>query len=242
MNKQRLLIIEDNDDDAKLAVESLQECGEEFEFTHVFSFRQGLLELENSPPGSYQKIYLDLSLPDIYNRPHQALDALYHYVGKNDVIVVSGSQDSKLIRKVEEKGTQFLTKSEAFNSDSNALASFMFGLRLEKDRSVERHRDLANLEIKFIKLEQVVERNKSEINLLLSRFKEEDERVVNTLSSFQKRLETLEQNLIERIESLEEKSAFKLKSFEVRWQLLVVIVGAIAAAILPKLIEALTKR
>lgn len=247
--KSKLLIIEDNPDDAELAVQSLREAGEQFDYCHVTRLSDALWELESHPKGTYQKIYLDSSLPDLKNRHQDAFDILARFVARENIIVVSGSSDPAIATKIHEKGGQFITKTQALSSNNNDLASLIFGLQMDKNRSLERHRELTRLEIQIVHLERQVEHNRSEIEILLNHAREEDARVLEQINVLFTKVLQVESRQLELQRSLEElaeqqtdKSALRLKSFEVRWQLIVALAAALAAALLPKLVEMWLKK
>lgn len=232
--KPKLLLIEDNDDDARVAISSLTEAGEEFDYVHVRRLVDAMWELEGTPKNTYQKIYLDLGLSEVKGQAQSVINSLAKYVGRENIIAVTGHPQSGTSQKIREGGIQVLGKEPFKYSDSNLLASLFFNQQINHDKSVARHKELARLEIKIATLEQEID-IKSESDLqyrtqLMALVKE----LKSDLGLLEDRMNVLE---IQTVNT----STLNIKRFEVHWQLLIALIatsaGATLTAIAPRLVE-----
>lgn len=232
--KPKLLLIEDSNDDADLAIASLTEAGEEFDYVHVRRLGDAMWELEGTPKNTYQKVYLDLSLSEVKGQAQSVINELAKYVGRENIIAVSAHPQSGTSQKIREGGIQVLGKDRIKSSDSNILASLFFNQKISHDKSVARHKELARLEIKIATLEKEVDM-KSESDLeyrtqLLSIIKE----LKSDLGLLEDRMNVLE---IQTVNT----STLNIKKFEVRWQLLIALIGTSAGAMLTAIAPKLTE-
>lgn len=249
-SKPRLLLIEDNDDDAERAISSLSEAGEEFDYVRAKSLAEGLWQLEASPPGTYQKIYVNLGLKEIKNKVNFVLQTLSRFVGENNVIAVSSSGDASLPQAVHKQGAKFLYKNEV--TDTNGLAIFMFGLQQlaqqQHERSVIRNREMSDTLSKIAILEADFQHKISQVSLRADSLEAKLEEDIGEMLTSIKELRDEDVFLKDRMNAIETMLAnannLAIKKLEVRWQLVVTliaatcgIVGTIAAAIIPYLIR-----
>jgi two-component system sensor histidine kinase/response regulator len=104
----RVLLVEDNPDDADVLSELIAEIGaREFSLLHVESLRQALPHLENN---AVDLVLLDLSLPDCHGR-ETVTRALAH-APNIPIIVLTGLDDERLGMDAVQAGAQdYLVKS-----------------------------------------------------------------------------------------------------------------------------------
>lgn len=243
--KSKLLIIEDNNEDIEIAVSSLREAGEDFDYTTAGSLSEALWELECSPKYTFDKIYIDLGLKDIKNRTKEVLQVLTRYVGSLENIIVVCS-DMKDCKEAQLAGAVYVNKHDM--DSRTALSQVVSNLEESRARSVQRHRDLADLEIKIVKIESQVEHNREEIKLLINSFRSQGDSAIKEIDRLEVKLELIEDEMFQlkdQFDSLSQQlnhqNAFKLKAFELRWQLVLLFLGALATALIPKLIEGFVK-
>ncbi len=244
--KSKLLIIEDNNEDIEIAVSSLKEAGEDFDYTTAGSLSEALWELECSPKYSFEKIFIDLGLKDVKNRTKEVLRVLTGYVGglENIIVVCNDVADCK---EAQRAGASYVNKNDL--DSRTALSQVVSNLEESRHRSVQRHRDLADLEIKIVKIESQVEHNREEIKLLLNNFRSQGDNAIKEIDRLEVKLELIEDEMFQLkdqfdnlSQQLNHQNAFKLKSFELRWQVVLLFIGALATALLPKLIEGFIKQ
>lgn len=232
MNKPKLLLIEDNDADAQLAIQSLAEAGEEFDHTHVRRLGDAMWELEATPRKNYQKIYLDLGLSEVKGQAQAVINSLAKYVGRENIIAISSHPQSGTSQEIRARGTEVLGR-EAIQGDQGLLASLFFNQQANHEKSVARHRELTRIEIKVVQLEQ-------EVDLKLQNAQEHRAQLMDLVKELKNDVGLLEDRMnILEIQATN-TSTLNIKRLEVRWQLIVAFFGAIAAiaaAILPKLLE-----
>lgn len=233
MNKPKLLLIEDNDADAQLAIQSLAEAGEEFDYTHVRRLGDAMWELEATPRKNYQKIYLDLGLSEVKGQAQVVINSLAKYVGRENIIAISPHPQSGTSQEIRARGTEVLGR-EALASDHGLLASLFFNQQqANHEKSVARHRELTRIEIKLVQLEQ-------EVDMKLQNAQEHRAQLMALVRELKNDVGLLEDRMnILEIQATN-TSTLNIKRIEVRWQLIVASFGAIAAiaaAILPKLLE-----
>lgn len=230
--KPKLLLIEDNNDDAELAISSLTEAGEEFDYVHVRRLGDAMWELEGTPKNTYQKIYLDLGLSEVKGQAQSVINELAKYVGRENIIAVSAHPQSGTSQKIREGGIQVLGKENI--SENNLLASLFFNQQINHDKSVARHRELTRIEIKLIQLEQQVE-------LKFENALEHRQQLTATVKELKVDVALLEDRMNVLEVQVVNTSTLNIKKFEVRWQLLIALIGTSAGAMLtaiaPKLID-----
>lgn len=245
-DKPRLLLIEDNDSDAELAIQSLLEAGDEFDYVRAKSLAEGLWELESSPHGTYQKVYVDLGLPEIRNKVNPVLKSLSRFVGESNVIAVSGSADTNLPQVVHSLGAQFLYKNEV--TDTNSLAILMFGLQQfqqqQHERSVIRNREMSDLSSKVAIVEADFQHNIIQVNLRIDSLLEQNEQSRASIKDVSDEIIFLKDRMNALEIMLTNTNNLAIKKLEVRWQLVVALIaattgvaGTIAAAVIPYLIR-----
>lgn len=243
-NKPKLLLIEDNDADAQLAIQSLAEAGEEFDYTHVRRLGAAMWELEATPRKNYQKIYLDLGLSEVKGQTQHVIEALAKYVGRENIIAVSSHPQSGTSQKIRDSGTQVLGR-ESLQDSSGLLASLFFNQQANHEKSVARHRELARLEIQIVRLEQKIENSEENFATRVARSDRDLDVIRGEFKEYKEEFIFLK----DRMDALElmmtNSNALKLKRLEVRWQVLIAALSGLAllaAAILPKLLEMTPKK
>lgn len=104
----RVLLVEDNQVEARLVREYLSEAGSDyFEVTHAERLEESLRHINDA---EFDAILLDLGLPDGHG-----LDALEHVAKAcgTPVVILTGSYDQELAVRAIRKGAQeYLTKDE----------------------------------------------------------------------------------------------------------------------------------
>jgi len=247
--KKKLLLIEDSDEDAQIAIASLNEAGEEFDYTRVNSLSEALWELEAAPKDTYSKIYIDLGLKEVMGRTNQVLSILANRVGgKENIIAVGSSSDKSFAQTVTSLGSKYITKQEVI--DTNTLATWVFDLQQkDRDRSVARHKAIATVEAKIAKVDHRVDQlqsqinfNKERIDLLLETDKRDDEQLnqkVNTLEATVAQL-TSTVNLINA--SIQQSQAKGLALFQGKIDLTTGLLIGMIIAVVTKLLDLLIKK
>lgn len=244
--RPKLLLIEDNDADAQLAIQSLTEAGEEFDYTHVRRLGDAMWELEATPPRIYQKIYLDLGLSEVKGQATAVIETLAKYVGgRENIIAVSAHPQSGTSQTIRARGTEVLGR-EAIQGDQGLLASLFFtSQQANHEKSVARHRELARLEIQIVRLEQKLENCGENFESRTTRSSRDLDEIRGEIKAYKEEFIFLK----DRMDALElimtNSNALKLKRIEVRWQLIVTslsAIGVLAAAVLPKLLEIMTPK
>lgn len=112
----RVLLVEDNAADARLAYEMLKEGDPwRYHITRVACLAEALHRLEGE---KFDVVLLDLALPDSYGST--ALDALLAAAPVVPVVVLTGLQDESFALQTVQRGAQdFLAKG---SSDADQLA------------------------------------------------------------------------------------------------------------------------
>lgn len=239
--KPKILLIEDNEEDARRAVAALDAAGEEFEYHQARSLSQAFCELEFAAPNTYQKIYLDLSLKGVANNTSKIIASLSKYVDKKNIITVSDCPNLLVEKAINKMGVNFLYKNDV--SQGNSLMAFVFDLQeKERDRSRERQRDLANLEIKIARLETTTELNQEQNTGLLNSVKDMLNELLEEFKNLAARVDQIEDAMLVCSKESADKQAFTLKAFELRWQFVAGLALASVGIILPKLLELLGKK
>jgi DNA-binding response OmpR family regulator len=109
----RVLLVEDNDDDALLIRESLTETKIEIHRAERFS-----AALERLAQGGFDAVLLDLSLPDA--RGLETIGRLRHQMAAVPIVVLTGLDDEEVaMRAVEEGAQDYLIKGQV---DGHLLA------------------------------------------------------------------------------------------------------------------------
>ncbi len=118
-NPIRILLIEDNPDDARLLQEFLKEAAStRFELAHADRLTVGLQRLDEEV---FDVLLLDLGLPD--SRGLATFNQAYAYAPGIPIIVLAGLDDDKLAVQAVQAGAQdYLVKSQL---DGNLLARAM---------------------------------------------------------------------------------------------------------------------
>lgn len=234
--KPKLLLIEDSNDDAELAIASLTEAGEEFDYVHVRRLGDAMWELEGTPKNTYQKIYLDLGLSEVKGQAQSVINELAKYVGRENIIAVSAHPQSGTSQKIREGGVQVLGREQFSSSDNNLLASLFFNQQISHQKSVARHKELARIEIKLAQLEQ-------EVDLRFENDLEHRQQLTGMVKELKSDVALLEDRMNVLEVQAVNTSTLNIKKFEVRWQLLIALIGTSAGAMLtaiaPKLVEML---
>lgn len=238
--RPKLLLIEDNDADAQLAIQSLTEAGEEFDYTHVRRLGDAMWELETTPPRIYQKIYLDLGLSEVKGQATAVIETLAKYVGgRENIIAVSAHPQSGTSQTIRARGTEVLGR-EAIAGDQSLLASLFFNQQFNHEKSVARHRELTRLEIEIVRLEQKIENCEQHFETSTARSDHNFDEIRGEIKGHKEEFIFLKDRMDALELMLTNSNALKLKRIEVRWQLVVTSLSAIAvlaAAVLPKLLE-----
>jgi two-component system, sensor histidine kinase and response regulator len=107
-----VLLIEDNQDHADFikGVSSLGPNTSSFEFVHVASLNEGLLEA--SFEKKFDVVLLDLYLPDS-SGPVESVSKALNIIGETPLIILTSSNDIDLARELVQQGAQdFLVKSD----------------------------------------------------------------------------------------------------------------------------------
>lgn len=126
-----VLLIEDNDVDARLTQDLLSEWSvEEFQITHVKTLSDGISQLDKN---RFDAILLDLSLPDAFGLP-----TIRHVNATNPsipVVVLSGVTDQTLALQAVQQGAQdYLVKGQGHPE----LLARSVRYAIERKRSEER--------------------------------------------------------------------------------------------------------
>lgn len=181
----QVLIVEDNEDDFKIAERLLHEWRSDVEITWHKRIGDAIWELESHPRGTFERVYLDPGLPDVVGAVDRAFDVLVDTkkVRAEDVIIVTGGRwDSEIIAKVAKRGAQYITKEEAF-SPNNLLSQMMLGMhadrelaRLQADVNTQitgfkqqLHRDLRQFLVDVATLKTIVGEHGKKIDKLLDK-------------------------------------------------------------------------
>lgn len=113
MSGVRILLVEDNEGDARLIREMLAESRQEvFEVVHVRSLSEALSELKK---GGIHVVLLDLFLPDSFGLA--TVMSVYVAAPEVPLVVMSGTDDETLIAKAIEEGAQDYLVKNHINSD-----------------------------------------------------------------------------------------------------------------------------
>ena|GEM_PF-5575784 len=241
----RVLLIEDNPDDAEQTILQLQAAGEELEIKHVDCLRKALLNLEVG--NTYDLILLDLGLPDVKGDRLYALEVLGKY--KIPITVVSGTHDSKLITKVKESGAQYLSKDEVLGSPGSGTAGSMLANALlgfmSRQQTEAQSLDLVRLAAKIAAIEAIAASNTQSIKEWQSwQFHAQTTLALteDNLKDTRNDLAEVEERLSKRLASVEAtKTNFSIENLKGVWQIVVLVCGGCGAVLLPKLLEFLQK-
>jgi len=126
-----VLLIEDNDVDARLTQDLLAEWSvEEFKIIHAKTLSEGLLQIDK---GHFDAILLDLSLPDAFGLP--TVRQVHATNPSIPVVVLSGVSDQSLALQAVQQGAQdYLVKGQGHPE----LLARSVRYAIERKRSEER--------------------------------------------------------------------------------------------------------
>lgn len=247
--KKKLLLIEDSDKDAEAAIASLSESGQEFDYTRVPSLSEALWELEASPKDTYSKIYIDLGLKEVTGRTNQVLSVLANRVGgRENIIAVGSSTDPRFAQTVVDFGSKYITKQQVI--DTNTLATLMFDLQQkDRDRSVARHKAIADLEVKIAKVDHRVDQlqsqinfNKERIDLLFEQDKKDDEQLTQKVNTIEATVAQLASTVNLVNASVQQSQAKGLALFQGKIDLTTGLLIGLVIAVATKLLDLWIKK
>ncbi|HML05475.1 MAG TPA: response regulator [Methanobacterium sp.] len=142
----KVLLIEDNDADARLIKEMFKEISKpKYELIHFINLQEGLKALDKD---TFDILLLDLSLPD--SKGLETFEKAHEYDPKIPIVILSGLDDEEVAIKAVRQGAQdYLMKGDVNNRIlSRALNYAIERKNVEKDL-IESQNDLIDLIKKY---------------------------------------------------------------------------------------------
>lgn len=137
----RVLLIEDNDADARFILEMLKEIKSKFELIHATKLAEGLQLLNES---SFDVLLLDLSLPD--SMGFDTFQNAHSHEPDLPIVILSGLDDEELAIRAVRKGAQdYLIKGDVSTRILSRAISYAIERKNTEKELIESRDDLINL-------------------------------------------------------------------------------------------------
>lgn len=138
----KVLLIEDNDADARLIKEMFKEISKhKYELTHFISLQEGLKALDKN---EYDILLLDLSLTD--SKGFETFEKAHDYDPKVPIVILSGLDDEEIaIRAVRQGAQDYFVKGDINSRILSRAINYAIERKNAEKKLIESQDELVNL-------------------------------------------------------------------------------------------------